>query len=174
MMNDLRLAPRIAFTPLETELNMDYAAGRRASHHKTGDHYMKDAGDPLKQELDGVRGEHAVWKLLGGIWEPVKPHGDGGEVDLLLPDNTTVQVKHSYYIPRGRFGCGPRGLKASVGIATMDVPEHPDQVQVIGWITREKFALINHEFEFAPGRRELVVYFHEMSPVHELMRRFGR
>jgi hypothetical protein len=106
-----------------------------------------------------------------------RPGGDKGEPDLILPDGTTVQIKfrekpeYDFALPN----TNPESFNTDIGILAARASQDllVDDVQIIGWITRDEFlihATTQNYTQRADGDRLAVGPSH-FRPIGELLAR---
>jgi hypothetical protein len=129
--------------------------------------------DPNQSDFDlhfkGLKAEYAVAKALGVPFDlSISLGGDDHEKDLLLADGRTVSVKFrtqrgwDYALTRDRLS----EFKADLGILVW--PAEGDALELVGYVTREDFAIRARRKNFTYGDR-LVVEAAQMRPIDELL-----
>ena len=124
--------------------------------------------------FEGIRAEYAVAKAFLLPYDPRNsPHGDGNKPDLTLPDGTTVQVKF-----RDKVGFdlalnsnNPAELTAQVIVLCYPASPAPlnDDIEIVGYLTREEFLRLAVERDYGYGPR-LAVSPGQLEPFEVLLR----
>ena len=135
--------------------------------------------DDLSIHYDGIKGEYAVHKLFCLPYHPrPRESGDKNAPDLWLPTGESVQVK--YRSKRGwQFlltSTDPDEFTADIGILCWPAETGPEDVEVVGWISRDDFlrhaVTVNHINK--PGGERLAVDPEHFHPMQELLIRVYR
>lgn len=160
----------VTLTPSEMHLSKRAAVARQRNKDESRAANNRKASDrdDTETHLVGLRAEIAVANLMNAAPDTSLVPGSDGGVDLVLRDGRTVQVKCRRPHPTqprhfALLSTDLSEFRANIGVLVYET-NSPRTFEIVGWITRERFAEIAVPMQFGPLGMRLAVPREKMEP----------